>query len=180
MSGIDAVSVWIMLLSYIIIERIFFLFFRLWPHFALLTTVFWCLLNKQCARINRFTSGSRYRWAVPGGKQKQGMALVAIMQIWWRGSWAVGCPTTSVNVFFRLPIRGEIKTFCLLLWKKLINSKVVPKAASEFSFRFPCLSLADFCVRPLLDAGKIRVDLHAIGGFRIYFQDHRRFPEPFL
>ncbi len=29
--------------------------------------------------------------------------------------------------------------------------------------------------RPFLDAGKIRIDLHVLCGFRNYFQDHMRF-----
>ncbi len=87
--------------------------FRLWPHFALLMTVYRWLLNKQCACINRFTSGFRCRWAVPGGRQKQGMALVAIMQFWWRGSWAVDCPTIIMS---RLQASLLLMAFILCWW----------------------------------------------------------------
>jgi hypothetical protein len=34
-----------------------------------------------------------------------------------------------------------------------------------------------FSVYPSLDAGKIRSDFHVKGGFRNYFQDHRRLPD---
>jgi hypothetical protein len=49
-----------------------FFCFQALTAFALLTTVYRCLLNKQCARINRSYSGSHRRWAVPGGRQKGG------------------------------------------------------------------------------------------------------------
>ena len=92
MSEIGAVSIWIMLSSYIYhIKRIFSVF-RLWPHFTLLTTVYKCWLNKSVARINRFTSGFHCRWAVPDDRQKRGMALGAIKEFWWAGSWVSRLP----------------------------------------------------------------------------------------
>ncbi len=49
-----------------------FFCFQALTAFALLTTVYRCLLNKQCARINRSYSESHRRWAVPGDRQKGG------------------------------------------------------------------------------------------------------------
>ncbi len=49
-----------------------FFCFQALTAFALLTTVYWCLLNKQCAHINRSYSESHRHCAVPGNRQKGG------------------------------------------------------------------------------------------------------------
>ncbi len=54
------------------------------------------------ARINRFTSGFRCRWAVPGDRQRQGIALGAIKEFVWAGSWVVDCRTCALIKIFAL------------------------------------------------------------------------------
>jgi hypothetical protein len=58
-----------------------FFCFQALTAFALLATVYRCLLNKQCARINRSYSESHRRWAVPGDKQKGGWPSLPLGRI---------------------------------------------------------------------------------------------------
>jgi hypothetical protein len=63
MSEIDAISVNNVIKLYHCLSGSFFCFQAL-TAFALLTTVYRCLLNKHCACINRSYSGSQRCWAV--------------------------------------------------------------------------------------------------------------------
>jgi hypothetical protein len=49
-----------------------FFCFQALTAFSLLTTVYRCLLNKQCARINRSYSESHRRWAVQATGRNRG------------------------------------------------------------------------------------------------------------
>jgi hypothetical protein len=65
----------------------------------------------------------------------------------------------------------------------LLITKCIPNSRQNFVSAFllcHChIGYFPMCP-PFIGAGKIRVNLHVISGFRNYFQEHRRLPEPYF